>query len=163
VTKIWQEQTTPTASALPKGWEKKTTHNGRAYFTHHPTRTTTWVDPRVSLGRKSPTHPPGWEAKWSTKEGVHYYVDHNTKTTQWEAPQKKERRFKRWLRVGACGFLGSEGTSPKLPGGWELRSSTNGCSYFVDHNTKTTHWDVPPRERRLMSRCLRVGTCGLFG
>jgi len=31
-----------------------------------------------------------------------------------------------------------------LPAGWEKRFDANGTPYFVDHNTKTTHWEPPP-------------------
>eukprot|EP01132_Coremiostelium_polycephalum_P002726 gene2726-3384_t len=30
-----------------------------------------------------------------------------------------------------------------LPPGWEARSDPNGKVYYVDHNTKTSHWDLP--------------------
>jgi E3 ubiquitin-protein ligase NEDD4 len=30
-----------------------------------------------------------------------------------------------------------------LPSGWEMRLTSNGRVYFVDHNTRTTSWDDP--------------------
>lgn len=36
-------------------------------------------------------------------------------------------------------------TGPLLPAGWEVRTSPDGKAYYVDHNTRTTHWDPPPR------------------
>ncbi|KAM0753986.1 HECT-domain-containing protein [Meredithblackwellia eburnea MCA 4105] len=35
---------------LPAGWEQRKAPDGRAYFVDHTNRTTTWVDPRRSLG-----------------------------------------------------------------------------------------------------------------
>ena len=29
---------------------------------------------------------------------------------------------------------------PELPAGWEMRKTKEGVSYYVDHNTRTTHW-----------------------
>merc|ERR1719191_105572 len=35
--------------------------------------------------------------------------------------------------------------SQQLPPGWEVRvNSTTGHDYYVDHNTETTHWELPP-------------------
>ena len=30
-----------------------------------------------------------------------------------------------------------------LPPGWELKLSPDGAAFYVDHNTKTTHWHLP--------------------
>ena len=31
----------------------------------------------------------------------------------------------------------------QLPPGWEKKVNRNGKTYYVDHNTRTTHWNPP--------------------
>ncbi|CAG5077531.1 Oidioi.mRNA.OKI2018_I69.PAR.g8745.t1.cds [Oikopleura dioica] len=40
----------------------------------------------------------------------------------------------------------------RLPGGWDVAFTDDGQKYFVDHNTNTTHWNLP-----LESECLPPG------
>lgn len=56
-------------------------------------------------------------------------------------------------QVAADGFMESEPepqsdqvspASLQLPPGWDMRYTEDGQPYYVDHNTKTTHWDPPP-------------------
>ena len=42
----------------------------------------------------------------------------------------------------ALGTLRMSGSS-SLPAGWEMRTTADGRSYFVDHNTRTTSWNDP--------------------
>ena len=32
---------------------------------------------------------------------------------------------------------------PTLPAGWEIKATPEGRAYYIDHNTRTTHWDPP--------------------
>ncbi|CCW71145.1 unnamed protein product [Phytomonas sp. Hart1] len=32
---------------------------------------------------------------------------------------------------------------PMLPPGWQLAYTPDGKPYYIDHNTKTTHWTMP--------------------
>lgn len=32
----------------------------------------------------------------------------------------------------------------QLPPGWQLSYTPDGKPYYIDHNTKSTHWDIPP-------------------
>ncbi len=34
-------------------------------------------------------------------------------------------------------------TTAVLPTGWEQKISPDGKAYYVDHNTRTTHWQPP--------------------
>jgi len=36
-----------------------------------------------------------------------------------------------------------------LPKGWEIRHTSDGLPYYVDHNTQTTHWDLPQDSAKL--------------
>ena len=37
-------------------------------------------------------------------------------------------------------------SQPAMPAGWECKRTPEGLAYFVDHNTRTTHWE-PPLQR----------------
>ncbi|KNC56410.1 E3 ubiquitin-protein ligase NEDD4 [Thecamonas trahens ATCC 50062] len=106
--------------------------------------------------------PDGWEERVDGRGRV-YYVNHNQRTTQWERPtngsrsrrsrrsRRRERRERRSRRSGsrasttegpsASAVAGS--TTPGLPSGWERRTDARGRTYYVDHNTRTTHWEAP--------------------
>jgi len=96
--------TTAGTGELPRGWEARSTPEGRSYFVDHNTRTTTWVDPRrqqyfrtyannangTSLQQQPVSQlgplPSGWEMRLTSTARV-YFVDHNTKTTTWDDPR----------------------------------------------------------------------------
>jgi hypothetical protein len=48
---------------------------------------------------------------------------------------------------------GASGAGPKLPSGWEAKLDRTGKTFYLDHNTQTTHWKPPavaaaPRQRK---------------
>ncbi|KAK9768070.1 hypothetical protein K7432_001606 [Basidiobolus ranarum] len=87
--------------------------------------------------------PSGWEQRF-TPEGRPYFVDHNTRTTTWVDPRRQQY-------VRTYGQSSNQVTLQQqpvsqlgpLPSGWEMRLTSTGRVYFVDHNTKTTTWDDP--------------------
>ena len=152
-------------SDLPPNWERRFTSEGRPYFVDHTTRTTTWANPRrqiplparpqpppaptPSTNTSTPTSPTsavsdsiplpqGWEER-QTPEGRPYFVDHNSRTTTWLDPR---------LANAPPAAFSSTSTQTALnlgplPSGWEMRMTSSGRIYFVDHNTRTTSWDDP--------------------
>ncbi|CAO3597943.1 unnamed protein product [Absidia cylindrospora] len=86
--------------------------------------------------------PAGWEMR-TTAEGRPYFVDHNTRTTTWVDPRRQQYistigpGSNLQVQVQPVSSLGP------LPSGWEMRLTSTGRVYFVDHNTKTTTWDDP--------------------
>ena len=40
-------------------------------------------------------------------------------------------------------FREAEYNRSKLPDGWEIKTTSYGIPYYVDHNSKTTHWNLP--------------------
>ncbi|KAL0089669.1 hypothetical protein F4703DRAFT_1477075 [Phycomyces blakesleeanus] len=86
--------------------------------------------------------PAGWEMR-TTPEGRPYFVDHNTRTTTWVDPRRQQYistigpGSNLQVQVQPVSQLGP------LPSGWEMRLTSTGRVYFVDHNTKTTTWDDP--------------------
>ncbi|KAI9268720.1 hypothetical protein BY458DRAFT_511338 [Sporodiniella umbellata] len=181
--------TTQQTSDLPEGWERRVDHLGRPYYVDHNTRTTTWKRPSertsqdersqqertelerqrhnarqlpeetstnnssATVGSSRPSStiiqndasqvsagslPPGWEMR-TTSEGRPYFVDHNTHTTTWIDPRRHQLNSpgRAHNQPPSASQLGS------LPSGWEMRLTSTGRVYFVDHNTKTTTWDDP--------------------
>ncbi|KAM6902869.1 E3 ubiquitin-protein ligase NEDD4-like isoform 1-T1 [Xenentodon cancila] len=80
--------------------------------------------------------PPGWEMRIAPN-GRPFFIDHNSRTTTWEDPRLKypvHMRNKNSMEPGELG--------PLLPG-WEERVHTDGRTFYIDHNTKTTQWEDP--------------------
>ena len=102
--------------------------------------------------------PKGWEQQ-KTADGKIFYVDHNTKTTHWELPKNINTApppasptpttvSSEYVIKKPSGLLGAfPGFQQKvlvLPRGWEKKSTPDGKVFYIDHNTKTTHWEPPP-------------------
>ncbi|KAH6911411.1 ubiquitin-protein ligase [Coprinopsis sp. MPI-PUGE-AT-0042] len=81
--------------------------------------------------------PLGWEER-RTPEGRPYFVDHHTRTTTWNDP-----RVNRQNPAANIPRASINVTLGPLPSGWEMRLTSTGRVYFVDHNTRTTSWDDP--------------------
>lgn len=109
----------PPDMPLPQGWEVAKTPDGQTYFMNHANRTTTWVDPRISILKEqqdranagnmqatnhpqSPMHissisneqtvsplPPGWEQA-TTPQGEIYFINHEDRTTSWLDPRHSQ-------------------------------------------------------------------------
>ncbi|KAF9241124.1 hypothetical protein BU15DRAFT_87357 [Melanogaster broomeanus] len=147
---------------LPHGWERRSDETGRPYYVDHNTRSTTWIRPappiapppqRPQLSTESPSHSPqpasssgiyadvplpeGWEER-RTPEGRPYFVDHRTRSTTWNDPRSSQITV-----VAASTSAAANANLGPLPSGWEMRLTSTGRVYFVDHNTRTTTWDDP--------------------
>jgi uncharacterized protein YbdZ (MbtH family) len=128
--------------ALPSGWERSQTSQGRTYYIDHISHITTFDAPSsASLRPIAPVTgplPAGWELR-TNPQGCEYFIDHNTKRTSYIDPRRLTAE-----NLQAVNHAMEEGGP--LPAGWEvLPSITSGKVYFVDHNTKTTTWDDPRR------------------
>ncbi|KAJ3753770.1 hypothetical protein F5878DRAFT_629384 [Lentinula raphanica] len=158
---------------LPDGWERRVDPHGRTYYVDHNTRSTTWYRPNQSnrtsqVPQQSPARNPsaistttttttattspssappssgyndvplplGWEER-RTPEGRPYFVDHTNRTTTWVDPRRTIHQPAIAPATNVNSNLGS------LPSGWEMRLTSTGRVYFVDHNTRTTSWDDP--------------------
>ncbi|KAM4720217.1 E3 ubiquitin-protein ligase NEDD4-like isoform 4-T4 [Anableps anableps] len=159
---------TLTTPGLPPGWEERKDAKGRTYYVNHNNRTTTWTRPIVQGANNiqvrravkdtlsnpqspqlspysSPKSqhktqqsflPPGWEMRIAPN-GRPFFIDHNSRTTTWEDPRLKypvHMRNKNSMEPGELG---------PLPPGWEERVHTDGRTFYIDHNTKTTQWEDP--------------------
>ncbi|GFN79785.1 E3 ubiquitin-protein ligase smurf2 [Plakobranchus ocellatus] len=138
------------AVELPDGYEQRTTQQGQVYFLHTRTGVSTWHDPRVprqvelreeDLGPL----PDGWEVRRTTSGRV-YYVDHNNRTTQFTDPRLSQNLHLIQERLQV--ELREEDLGP-LPDGWEVRRTTSGRVYYVDHNNRTTQFTDPRLSQNL--------------
>ena len=115
-----------------------------------PSRTTTTIPTPTATAPPSATStapstgpyadiplPLGWEER-RTPQGRPYFVDHHTRTTTWTDP----RRTTQPPPSAVTGPVTNANLGP-LPSGWEMRLTSTGRVYFVDHNTRTTSWDDP--------------------
>lgn len=98
------------------------------------------ITPAASTTSSSNTYqdiplPLGWEER-RTPEGRPYFVDHHTRTTTWTDPRRANQQNQTAQPRVANPNLGP------LPSGWEMRLTSTGRVYFVDHNTRTDRKSV---------------------
>ena len=97
----------------------------------------------------APVLPQGWEEKVDD-QGRRFYVDHNTKTTHWEIPASLITSPSLDVTSSSPSTLPytsslavRSAAQPGLPPGWFKRVDDLGRTYYVDSNTRTTHWELP--------------------
>ncbi|XP_052862472.1 E3 ubiquitin-protein ligase Nedd-4-like isoform X2 [Anopheles cruzii] len=88
--------------------------------------------------------PAGWSMQLAPNGRV-FFIDHNERKTSWVDP--RTGCASPMPTSGTYGSLRSgqkpeDGLAP-LPEGWEERIHTDGRIFFIDHNTRTTHWEDP--------------------
>ncbi|KAH8825350.1 hypothetical protein DL96DRAFT_1612904 [Flagelloscypha sp. PMI_526] len=93
--------------------------------------------------------PQGWEER-VTPEGRPYFVDHHTRTTTWVDPRRNPQQNSQTSSAAAAvaahhtqNNISTNANLGPLPSGFEMRLTSTGRVYFVDHNTRTTSWDDP--------------------
>mmetsp|Transcript_20765 Transcript_20765/g.29851 ORF Transcript_20765/g.29851 Transcript_20765/m.29851 type:complete len:963 (-) Transcript_20765:164-3052(-) len=123
-----QQHATAQEVVLPTGWEKRTAPDGRSYYVDHNTRSTHWTLPAgviparrsISMQHVQPVRPAPHAEPALTELSDRFSnisVNPNQATT----------------------MTGKRA----LPSGWEMRYTKDGRIYYIDHNTRTTHWNVP--------------------
>ncbi|XP_053660446.1 E3 ubiquitin-protein ligase Nedd-4-like [Anopheles marshallii] len=110
---------TPNATGLPPGWAVQVASNGRLFFIDHINKTTSWVDPRTGLASPIPS-----AANDSSGNAG------NVGSTGGASGSRGDARS-------------SDDNLGSLPEGWEERVHSDGRTFFIDHNTRTTQWDDP--------------------
>uniref|UniRef100_UPI00398F6AE2 E3 ubiquitin-protein ligase NEDD4-like isoform X2 n=1 Tax=Pristiophorus japonicus TaxID=55135 RepID=UPI00398F6AE2 len=110
----------PTSTGLPPGWEEKKDDKGRAYYVNHNNRTTSWTRPVMQTTSEAVQPKPCRSPTAYLPPPI--------------SPQDSPQNSPSHQRKYEMGFL---------PPGWEIRSITNGRSFFIDHNSKTTTWEDP--------------------
>ncbi|KAK6642602.1 hypothetical protein RUM43_004104 [Polyplax serrata] len=85
--------------------------------------------------------PPGWTVQVAPNGRV-FFIDHNEKTTTWVDPRTGRASPMPNQPVASVPKKPDDELSP-LPEGWEERMHTDGRTFFIDHNTRTTQWEDP--------------------
>lgn len=78
--------------------------------------------------------PLGWEER-RTPEGRPYFVDHQTRSTTWVDPRRNANPPPNASAASAASPTANANLGP-LPSGWEMRLTSTGRVYFVDHNSE---------------------------
>ncbi|RUS90106.1 hypothetical protein EGW08_002148 [Elysia chlorotica] len=108
------------AVELPDGYEQRTTQQGQVYFLHTRTGVSTWHDPRVPSSAQT-------------------VLSHNF--TYMISPLF-------FIVITRQVELREEDLGP-MPDGWEVRRTTSGRVYYVDHNNRTTQFTDPRLSQNL--------------
>ncbi|GLV43423.1 Nedd4 [Carabus blaptoides fortunei] len=97
----------------------------------------------TNLANMSEGLPSGWSVQLAPN-GRMFFIDHNERATTWVDP-----------RTGRASPMPNQQTPPvptnrrpdddlgPLPEGWEERVHSDGRTFFIDHNTRTTQWEDP--------------------
>lgn len=85
--------------------------------------------------------PLGWTVQVAPNGRV-FFIDHNQKTTTWVDPRTGRASPMPNQSVATLPKRPDDELSP-LPEGWEERMHTDGRTFFIDHNTRTTQWEDP--------------------
>nr|XP_040241415.2 E3 ubiquitin-protein ligase Nedd-4 isoform X3 [Anopheles coluzzii] len=110
----------PNATGLPPGWAVQVASNGRLFFIDHINKTTSWVDPRTGLASPIPS-AAGSDGVAAGGAGSTAGSGHGSRGDS----------------------RSSDDNLGPLPEGWEERVHSDGRTFFIDHNTRTTQWDDP--------------------
>ncbi len=74
-------------------------------------------------------------------------ADQQQQQSAWAQPQQQQGGFRGGrgggFRGGRGGGFQQQQQQPQLPPGWQLAFAPTGETYYVDHNTRTTHWQLP--------------------
>lgn len=83
--------------------------------------------------------PPGWEMNL-TKDGRAFFINHIQRTTTWEDPRNDSSSAS---RISSTAAPSAPDRAISLPAGWEARVAPNGRTYYLDHLSKKTSWEMP--------------------
>ncbi|KAJ3283722.1 hypothetical protein HDU79_008837, partial [Rhizoclosmatium sp. JEL0117] len=127
---------------LPTGWERRTDHMGRTYYVDHNTRQTTWQRPSTTSVASAAATSANTAAELQRFNNIGLNFAGSGATNGSTPPTTAA------ASTAASTGAAAAPTGP-LPAGWEQRMTSDGRSYFVDHNTRTTTWLDPRRDRRV--------------
>ena len=133
---------------LPRGWERREDNLGRTYYVDHNNRSTTWERPSNNYNEQAQRSRV--EANTQMERRAHQNRTLPEDRTGAHSPSQVEARAQNTPNANAVSMMATGATTAgtgELPAGWEQRSTPEGRSYFVDHNTRTTTWVDPRRQQ----------------
>eukprot|EP00286_Rhodomonas_abbreviata_P011741 CAMPEP_0181320508 /NCGR_PEP_ID=MMETSP1101-20121128/18162_1 /TAXON_ID=46948 /ORGANISM="Rhodomonas abbreviata, Strain Caron Lab Isolate" /LENGTH=189 /DNA_ID=CAMNT_0023428219 /DNA_START=239 /DNA_END=804 /DNA_ORIENTATION=- len=126
-------------------WIPQKSGDGKTYWVNHTLKKTAWEPPRaptVAMARShsqpqqpyaSYQHAPAGASQFSSYHDAHVATNQQSSNFQTQA--------------AASTYVRPVQAVPppdELPQGWEARTDSTGRVYYVDHNSKKTHWSIPP-------------------
>ncbi|KAJ3406591.1 hypothetical protein HDU80_010889 [Chytriomyces hyalinus] len=122
---------------LPTGWERRTDHLGRTYYVDHNTRQTTWQRPTAApVSAAQANQNQAAELARFENRGLNFAGPAAVTPVAATTP------------TPTATAAAPAPTGP-LPAGWEQRITSDGRTYYVDHNTRQTTWIDPRRNNRV--------------
>ncbi|XP_019852268.1 PREDICTED: E3 ubiquitin-protein ligase NEDD4-like [Amphimedon queenslandica] len=152
---------------LPPGWEARQDANGRTFYVDHANRHTQWVRPvaghvpdisaqrrierdrrfQQTMRRRIPTSDNGSSTPLGSMRSITPSPTPSPRSiapSQGSPGRPVSAADSLSQRLSTASLSGTD----DLPPGWEMRTAENGRQFYVDHNTRTTHW-TRPRQRAL--------------
>ena len=130
-----QPATGPSGLVLPLGWEEKfDAQRGVPYFVDHNTRSTHWELPADIMAQA--------QVRVILRRGFvcSGHLRYSPPPPFGTAPQALTNPASAASSSGPASF----GAQLMLPQGWEMKmDESRGIPYYVDHNTRSTHWELP--------------------
>lgn len=129
---------------LPNGWERREDTLGRIYYVDHNTRQTTWARPTGSDTRNAETiqaERDRYQSRVLPEERMQSTSPSRSPTHNPSGSSPSNGN------TSNANTNTTTAGSGDLPPGWEQRTTPEGRSYFVDHNTRTTTWVDPRRQQ----------------
>ncbi|CAO3590031.1 unnamed protein product [Absidia cylindrospora] len=154
------------SDSLPSGWEKRVDSLNRPYFLDHNTRTTTWTRPSTITHNEPLQFTESDRRPYNTHEfveerpitaGSSTVTDTAQTTTQTPLEMLRsheEPHSSQSTRLSSASEVTVRSTmelqnntttsnEDPLPAGWEIRTSPEGLTYFMNRNTLKTTWRDP--------------------
>ena len=133
---------------LPRGWERREDNLGRTYYVDHNNRATTWERPSNNFNEQAQRSRV--EANTQMERRAHQNRTLPEDRTGASSPSQLEAQAQTANNANAVSMMATGATTAgtgELPAGWEQRTTPEGRTYFVDHNTRTTTWVDPRRQQ----------------
>ena len=133
---------------LPRGWERREDNLGRTYYVDHNNRNTTWERPSNNFNEQAQRSRV--EANTQMERRAHQNRTLPEDRTGAHSPSQLEAQAQTANNANAVSMMATGATTAgtgELPAGWEQRTTPEGRTYFVDHNTRTTTWVDPRRQQ----------------
>ena len=151
---------------LPQGWEQRLDANGRVFYVDHINHRTQWERPRTS-GREMTAHFE-LQRRRQFQQTMRRRIPTSENSGVGDSPSQS------LLSPGRPDLRNSPTSSPvarprpghvqiqrpvsaidqrqpsiddNLPPGWEVRTTSNGRKFYVNHNSRTTTWEHPGLQR----------------
>ncbi|XP_071478227.1 E3 ubiquitin-protein ligase NEDD4-like [Diadema antillarum] len=132
----------------PQGWEERVDANGRIYYVDHINRRTQWerpTAPSTTTPTRGASQTDAARAQFlarrviSVEDTIEGQDDEDTGAAN--AQQSATPTAPQAIIPSADDPLGA------LPAGWQMQKAPNGKIFFIDHNTRTTSWEDPRKQR----------------